>query len=167
MALFARVVEAQSFSVAARELGLSKSAVSKGVARLEERLGVRLLHRTTRRLSLSEAGRTFYEYCRQAVGAAQAGEEEVTRLQEKPRGVLTVNAPVSFGSLHLAPTISRFLALHPDVRVDMTVDDRVVDLVEAGFDVAVRIAELPESSLIARRLAPARHVVCAAPEYLE
>lgn len=167
MALFARVVEARSFSGAARDLGLSKSAVSKRVSRLEERLGVRLLHRTTRRLSLSEAGRTFYNYCRQAVAAAQAGEEAVTRLQEQPRGVLAVNAPVSFGSLHLAPVISRFLARYPEVSVDMTVDDQVVDLVEAGFDIAVRIAELPDSTLIARRLAPARHVVCAAPSYLE
>jgi len=167
MALFARVVEARSFSGAARSLGLSKSAVSKRVTRLEERLGVRLLHRTTRRLSLSEAGRTFYDYCRQAVTAGEAGEEAVTRLQERPRGVLAINAPVSFGSLHLAPVMSRFLARFPEVSVDMTVDDRVVDLVEAGFDVAVRIAELPDSSLIARRLAPARHVVCAAPAYLE
>ncbi|MFB6260932.1 MAG: LysR family transcriptional regulator, partial [Thiohalorhabdaceae bacterium] len=97
MALFARVVEQRSFSGAARDLGLSKSTVSKRVSRLEERLGVRLLHRTTRRLSLSEAGRTFYDYCRQAVAAAQAGEEAVTRLQEQPRGVLSLNAPVSFG----------------------------------------------------------------------
>jgi DNA-binding transcriptional LysR family regulator len=167
LALFARVVEAGSFSGAARDLGLSKSAVSKRLARLEERLGVRLLHRTTRRLSLSEAGRTLYDHARQAVAAAQAGEEAVARLQERPRGVLTVNAPVSFGSLHLAPVISRFLNRYPEVSVDMTVDDRVLDLVESGFDVAVRIAELPESSLIARRLAPARHVVCAAPAYLE
>jgi DNA-binding transcriptional LysR family regulator len=167
LALFAQVVEAGSFSAAARHLGLSKSAVSKRLGRLEERLGVRLLHRTTRRLSLSEAGRTLYEHAHQAVAAAQAGEEAVARLQERPRGVLTVNAPVSFGSLHLAPVISRFLAAYPEVSVDMTVDDRVLDLVESGFDVAVRIAELPESSLIARRLAPARHVVCAAPSYLE
>ncbi|MFB6358289.1 MAG: LysR family transcriptional regulator, partial [Thiohalorhabdaceae bacterium] len=166
MALFARVVEQRSFSGAARDLGLSKSTVSKRVSRLEERLGVRLLHRTTRRLSLSEAGRTFYDYCRQAVAAAQAGEEAVTRLQEQPRGVLSLNAPVSFGSRHLAPVISRFMRRYPEVSVDMTLDDRVVDLVEAGFDVAVRIAELPDSTLIARRLAPARHVVCAAPAYL-
>ncbi|HKJ70455.1 MAG TPA: LysR family transcriptional regulator [Gammaproteobacteria bacterium] len=166
MALFARVVQAGSFSAAARELDRTPSAVSKQIRRLEDRLGVRLLHRTTRRLSLSEAGRTLYQHARQAVAAAQAGEEAVARLQERPRGVLTVNAPVSFGSLHLAPVISDFLARYPEVSVDMTVDDRVLDLVESGFDVAVRIAELPDSSLIARRLAPARHVVCAAPAYL-
>lgn len=146
---------------------MSKSAVSKRIAGLEEHLGARLLNRTTRRLSLTESGQTLYRCCRQILQTARDGEEAVTRLQARPRGQLRINAPVSFGSRHLGPAISRFLGANPEVSVDMALDDRVVDLVEEGFDVAVRIGELPDSTLVARRLAPARHVVCASPHYLE
>jgi len=167
MAVFARVVEERSFTGAAQALGLSKSAVSKRIAGLEEHLGARLLNRTTRRLSLTESGQELYRCCCQVLQAARDGEEAVTRLQARPRGQLRVNAPVSFGSRHLAPAISRFLGANPEVSVDMALDDRVVDLVEEGFDAAVRIGELPDSTLVARRLAPARHVVCASPRYLQ
>jgi DNA-binding transcriptional LysR family regulator len=167
MAVFARVVEEGSFSDAARALGLSKSAVSKQVGRLEDRLGVRLLNRTTRRLSLTEAGTAFYEGCRQLVADAEAAEQAVTHLASAPRGTLRVNAPMSFGQLHVAPALPDFLARYPDLGLEMQLNDRTVDLVEEGYDLAIRIGRLPDSSLIARRLAPMRRVVCAAPAYLD
>ena len=166
MAVFARVVEMESFSGAARDLGLSKSAVSKRVGRLEDRMGLRLLNRTTRRLSLTEAGAAFYEGCRRVVAEAEAAERAVTRLASAPRGRLKVNAPMSFGVRHLAPALPDFMARYPELTVDLALNDRLVDLVEEGFDVAVRIVRLEDSSLIARRLAPNRLVLCAAPFYL-
>jgi DNA-binding transcriptional LysR family regulator len=167
MAVFARVVEMESFSGAARDLGLSKSAVSKRVAHLEDRMGLRLLNRTTRRLSLTEAGAAFYEGCRRVVAEAEAAERAVTRLASAPRGRLKVNAPMSFGVRHLAPALPDFMARYPELAVDLALNDRVVDLVEEGFDVGLRIVKLADSSLIARRLAPNRLVLCAAPSYLQ
>ena len=167
MAVFARVVEEGSFSHAARGLGLSKSAVSKQVGRLEDRLGVRLLNRTTRQLSLTEAGTAFYEHCRQLVADAEAAESAVTHLAAAPRGTLRVNAPMSFGQLHVAPALPDFLAAYPELSVEMHLSDRTVDLIEEGFDLAIRIGQLRDSSLIARRLAPMHRVVCAAPAYLD
>lgn len=166
MEVFARVVEAESFSAAARGLGLSKSAVSKQVSRLEDRLGVRLLNRTTRRLSLTEAGAAFYQGCQRVVAEAEAAEQAITHLAAAPRGTLKVNAPMSFGVCHLAPALSDFMPRYPELTVDMALNDRMVDLVEEGFDVGIRIAALRDSSLIARRLAPSRRVLCAAPGYL-
>ncbi|MDX1576058.1 MAG: LysR family transcriptional regulator [Kiloniellales bacterium] len=166
MALFARVVEAGGFSAAARELGLSKASVSKRIARLEDRLGARLLNRTTRRLSLSEAGEAFYAGCRRMVLEAEAAEQAVTHLAAAPRGTLRVNAPMSFGQIHLAPALNAFLERYPELAVDLVLDDREVNLVQDGFDVGVRIKPLQDSSLIARRLAPSRALICAAPAYL-
>lgn len=166
MAVFARVVELESFSGAARALGLSKSAVSKRIGRIEDRMGLRLLNRTTRRLSLTEAGAAFYQGCRRVVAEAEAAERAVTRLASAPRGRLKVNAPMSFGVRHLAPALPDFMARYPELTVDLALNDRVVDLVEEGFDVAIRIARMADSSLIARRLAPNRLVLCAAPAYL-
>lgn len=165
MAIFARVVEAGSFTGAARRLGMSKSAVSKQLSGLEEVLGVRLLNRTTRKLSLSQAGLVFHEHCARMLTEAQAALEAVQSLQSEPRGLLRVNAPMSFGIIHLAPAIPDFLARHPGLRVDMDLSDRYVDLVSEGFDLAIRIGRLEDSSLIARRIAPARRVVCGAPAY--
>lgn len=165
MAVFAKVVEARSFTAAAAELGMSKSAVSKQISRLEDRLGARLLNRTTRRLSLTETGAAFYDRCARVVAEAQEAELAVTNLQSEPRGTLRVNAPMTFGHLHIAPAIPDFLARYPEVRVDMTMNDRFVDLIDEGFDVAIRIARLTDSSLIARRLAPDRRVLCGAPAY--
>lgn len=167
MAVFARVVEEGSFSRAAQALELSKSAVSKQVARLEDRLGVRLLNRTTRRLSLTEAGTAFYEGCRLVVADAEAAEAAVNHLAAAPRGTLRVNAPMSFGLRHVAPRISEFLERYPELSVDLQLSDRTVDLVEEGYDMTVRVGRLPDSSLVARRLSPQRQVVCAAPSYLE
>lgn len=166
MAVYARVVEAGSFSRAAETLGLSKSAVSKQVARLEDRLGARLLNRTTRRLSLTEAGTAFYEGCRQVVNDAEAAEAAVTHLARAPRGTLHVNAPMTFGQNHVAPAIPAFLAQYGDLAVDLQLNDRTVDLVEEGYDVAIRIGRLGDSTLIARRLAPLRTLLVAAPAYL-
>jgi DNA-binding transcriptional LysR family regulator len=166
MAIFARVVEMESFSGAARELGLSKSAVSKQVGRLEDRLGVRLLNRTTRRLSLTEAGAAFYDGCRRVVAEAEAAETAVTHLAVAPRGTLKVSAPMSFGFRHIAPAVPAFMARYPELSVEMELNDRLVDLVDEGFDAGIRIGVLADSSLVARRLAGNRRVLCAAPAYL-
>jgi DNA-binding transcriptional LysR family regulator len=166
MAVFTRVVEERSFTAAARALGLSKSAVSKQVSRLEDRLGVRLLNRTTRRLSLSEAGEAFYERCRRVLAEAEAAEAAVSHLAAAPRGTLRVNAPMSFGLQHVVPALPKFLGRYPEIDVDLALNDRYVDLVEEGYDVGVRIGRLADSSLIARRLARSRRLAVAAPAYL-
>lgn len=166
MAVFARVVETESFTRAAAELSLSKSAVSKQVSRLEDRLGVRLLNRTTRRLSLTEAGAAFYDGCQKTLAEAEAAEQAVTRLAVEPRGVLRVNAPMTFGVLHVGPALPAFLSACRELTLDLALNDRLVDLVEEGYDVAVRVGVLAESSLVVRRLAPSRMVVCAARRYL-
>ncbi len=167
MAIFARVVEAGGFSAAARDLEVSKSLVSKQVSRLEDRLGVRLLNRTTRRLSLTEAGAAFYEGCERVLGEAAAARDAVSHLASAPRGTLKVNAPMSFGVAHLGPALPLFLERFPELDVQMVLNDRVVDLIDEGFDVGVRITRMLDSSLIARRLAPNRLVACAAPSYLQ
>lgn len=166
MAVFARVVEAEGFTAAARALGLSKSAVSKQVARLEADLGVRLLQRTTRRLSLTEEGAVFFEGCQRMLAEAAGAEAAVTHLTGGVRGRLRIAAPMSFGILHLAPALPAFQARHPDLAVELSLNDRRVDLVEEGYDVGIRIGGLPASSLVARRLAPSRGAVCASPAYL-
>lgn len=167
IAVFVQVVDSGSFTVAAKRLKLSKSVVSKYVTRLENRLGARLLNRSTRRLSLTEVGRVFYTRSLQGLQELEEASAEVLRLQGAPRGTLRINTPMSFGILHIAPLLPDFLSRYPELSVDMSLDDRKVDLVEEGFDVAVRISDLPDSSLVARRLGPCRHVVCAAPEYLK
>lgn len=166
METFAEVVEAEGFSAAARALGISKSAVSKQVSRLEDGLGVRLLNRTTRRLSLTEAGATFYEACRRVLDEAEAAERAVSDLSAAPRGLLKLNAPMSFGFLHLARAIPAFHERYPQITVDAVMNDRFVDLVQEGYDLALRIGDLRDSSLIARRVAPCHAVICASPDYL-
>lgn len=166
LAVFVQVVETGSFTTTADRLGISRSVVSKYISRLEDRLGVRLLHRTTRRLSLTEAGQAFFARSQRGLAEIEAAVEEVSQLQAAPRGKLRLNTPMSFGILHIAPALPGFLERYPDVTVDMRLDDQQVDLVAQGFDLAIRIAELPDSSLVASRLAPCRHVVCASPAYL-
>ena len=166
VAVFVRVVERGSFTLAADELELSRAVVSKYVSRLEERLGARLLHRTTRRLSLTEAGAALFEASRGALERIEEAEGAVAQLQSEPRGRLRVSAPMSFGILHLGPAITDFARAHPRVTLDLRLDDRFVNLVEEGIDVAVRIGALTDSSLVARRLATTRTLVCAAPAYL-
>lgn len=167
IAVFAQVVESGSFTAAAERLSLSRSVVSKYVTRLEERLGARLLNRTTRTISLTEVGRTFYEGSQQGLKAIEEAESRVMHLQEKPRGTLRINSPMSFGVMHLAPAIPEFLSRYPELSVDIDFDDRKVDVIEGGFDVSLRISDLADSSLVARRIGPCRHTVVASPAYLE
>ena len=166
IAVFVRVVDSGSFTAAAGRLDISKSVVSKYVTRLEDQLGARLLNRTTRRLSLTEVGRVFYERSRRGLEDIEDAKQAVSLLQGKPRGTLRVNVPMSFGILHVAPALPEFQRLYPELNVDMNLDDRKVDVIEEGFDVSVRISNLPDSSLIAKRIAPCKHAIVATPTYL-
>ena len=166
IAVFVRVVERGSFTLAADDLAISRAAASKYVSRLEERLGARLMQRTTRRLSLTEAGAALFEASRGALERIEEAESAIARFQSEPRGRLRVSAPMSFGVLHLGPVLAEFSRAHPQVTLDLTFDDRYVNLVEEGFDVAIRIGKLADSSLVARKLGATRLVVCAAPAYL-
>ncbi len=166
MRVFAAVVDAGSFVGAAEEIDLSKAAVSRHVQELEARLGVRLLQRTTRRLSLTDEGEVFHARCKDLLANVEEAEAEITARAGAAAGVLKINVPVSFGNLHLAPLWGLFLARNPKVTLDITLSDRVVDLVDEGFDLAVRIARLPDSSLVSRKLASTRLIICASPDYL-
>lgn len=166
VAAFARVVDSGSFSAAAQRLKISKSAVSAHVQRLEERLGVRLLNRTTRRLSVTEAGAAYYRHCARILAEAEAAEQAASALQREPRGTLRISAPDSFGWMHVAPAVPDFLQRYPGLSIDVTLSPRHVNLVEEGLDLAIRIGVLEDSPLIVRKLAPSRHVLCAAPAYL-
>lgn len=166
LAVFARVVELSSFSATAETLHLSKSAVSKQVARLERRLGAQLLQRTTRKLSLTETGRIVYSHAQRVLSEAEAAEAAVQNLQAAPRGLLRVNLPMSFGLAYVAPLIPDILTRYPELQIDLTFNDRRVDLLEEDVDVAIRIGGLADSTLTARRLAPARFITCAAEAYL-
>jgi len=165
MALFARVVQQRSFSAAARDLGLVKSAVSKRVAQLEERLGVRLLTRTTRKLSLTEDGVRYYEHCAALLAAADAAEEAIAGASTATKGRLRINAPTTFAQLYLARALAGYLERYPEVQIDLSTDDRFVDVIEGGYDVVIRISQLRDSALIARRLSTDRLVVAGSPEY--
>ncbi len=166
MMTFVKVVEARSFSAAARQLGSSKSLVSKQVSQLEAGLGVRLLHRTTRSLGLTEIGSAFYEHCARIEQQIGAALETVKQLQVEPRGILKLTTPVIFASLHLAPLLQSFQKRYPQVEVELYASDRAVDLVEEGYDLALRISTNPAPGMVARKIAPMRWVVCAAPAYL-
>ncbi|WP_271273736.1 LysR family transcriptional regulator [Aliamphritea hakodatensis] len=163
--VFVAVAQQGGFSAAARELNISKSAVSKRITQLEQQLGIRLIHRTTRKLSLTEAGERYYEYSLQATRAAQQAEDAVGELQGEPRGLLRINAPMSFGRLHIAPLMAEFLQRYPLIEMDLVLDDNTLNIIEQGFDLAIRATRLPDSTLIARKLAPLHSVVCAAPGY--
>ncbi|MEP0911589.1 LysR family transcriptional regulator [Leptolyngbya sp. GB1-A1] len=165
---FTQVVNSGGFAAAAREMGLSRSAVNKLVIALENELGVQLLHRSTRVVTPTETGLAFYERSVEILASLEEAERSITQLQAEPKGRLRVNAPMSFGTMHLAPALANFLAQYPDLQVQLTLSDRFVDPIEEGFDITVRIAELQDSaSLIAHRLTFAERVLCAAPAYLE
>ena len=166
MASFVAVVEAGSFVGAADALALSKAAVSRQVGELERRLGTRLLHRTTRRLSLTDDGQLFLARAKEVLAAIEEAESEITSRSGEPSGLLRINAPLTFGVLHLAPLWGRFADAHPKVSLEIDLSDRIVDLVEEGYDLAVRITHLPSSQLVGRQLATSRMVLCASPDYL-
>ena len=166
MRAFVTVVNAGSFVRAAEALDLSKTAVSRLVGDLEARLGTRLLQRTTRRLSLTPEGEVFHERCQQLLDGVAEAEAELSAHAGEAIGQLRLNVPVTFGLLHLAPLWPTFMALHPKVELDVTLSDRLVDLVDEGFDLAVRIARLQVSSLVSRQLTSTRLILCASPEYL-
>ena len=166
MAAFVRVVDAKGFSAAAPTLGLTPSAVSKLVSRLEARLGVRLLQRTTRALSLTADGDAFYAAARRIVGEIEALESEISDHRGTPHGLLRVTTSLAFSTHQLAPMIGEFLARYPDIQLELMPTDRVVDMVEEGVDVAIRIGRLPDSSFMARKIGDDLRMVCAAPDYL-
>ena len=164
MATFVKVVESEGFSAAARALGISPSMATTHVRSLEERLGVRLLNRSTRRVSLTEAGQIYYERCLQILAEVEDADRVAQALQSTPRGTLRLNTSVAIPPF-LAPVIAEFVTLYPDVSINLTMTDRMIDLVEEGFDLAVRNMLIPDSSLIVRRVASYRFVVCGAPGY--
>ena len=164
--VFTKVVETKSFTGAAEQLGQPKSTVSRKLAQLEERLGVRLVQRTTRKLALTDIGQAYYERCSRIVADVAAAEQLVTDMQSTPRGRLRMTAPVDLSMRYLGMIVADFLSNHSDINIELEATDRVVDLIEEGFDLAVRFGTLPESTLIARRLCSISAVMCASPAYL-
>lgn len=167
MGTFIAVASHESFAAAARALGLSPSAVSKQIRVLEERLGVRLIHRTTRRVTLTEPGRLYLDRARSVLEEVEQLESAVRGLQAEPRGTLRVSTPQDFGRLCLCDAIGAFAAGYPELRIELDLTDRMVDLIEEGFDVAVRISRPRDSSLVQKRLGHCRRMLCATPRYLE
>jgi DNA-binding transcriptional LysR family regulator len=166
LAVFVRVVDSGGFSAAARRLAMSTTMVSSHVQSLEDRLGARLLNRTTRKVSLTEVGRDYYERCTQILAELEEADRIAGALQSTPRGTLRLYAVAAI-TRFLAPVVAEYLALHPGVAAELTTGERMIDLVEEGVDLAIRLTPLPDSSLVVRRLATWRHVLCCSPAYLE
>ena len=167
MAIFSAVVEAKSFSEAARRIGIAKSAISKHISMLENHLGVRLLNRTTRQLSLTEAGETYYRSCTRLVKEASEAAQEVRQLQSQPMGTLKLSCTIAFGTNHLIPLISQFHEQHPELKIDLLLGDEMVNLVDEGIDLAIRVGWLSESNLVAKKLFTSQRIIVASPEYLK
>jgi len=165
--LFIRIAALNNISLAGKELGLSPAVSSAHMNKLEEKLGVRLIHRTTRRVSLTEEGEAFLPHATDLLDSVESARASVGSGTVSPQGKLRVAAPASFGRLHLIPALHQFLAQYPDLRVDLHLSDSVMDMVEGGFDIAIRDAELNDSSLIARKLAPVNRILCASPAYVK
>lgn len=166
MAVFVKAADLGSFAAAAKALRMSPQMVAKHVVHLEDRLGTSLIHRTTRRQSLTDVGRAYYDRCRLILSEAEAAEELAQDMKTQPKGILRVNAPVTFGAFRLAPFVTRYLARYPEMQVELTLNDRYIDPLEDGFEVVVRMGEFDDSSLVAHRLAPYRLIAAAAPSYL-
>lgn len=167
VAVFVGLVNAGSFTAAARALGHSTSYVSKEITRLEKRLGSRLLNRTTRTISLTDAGRAYYERCSQIVIDAENAERSINQLQEMPSGLLRINAPVSFGSIYLLDVLAKFMHRYPEVKLEVELNDRLIDVVAEGYDVVIRVGEIKDSNLVARKFTSSRGVVIASPDYIK
>lgn len=165
--IFARVARTGNMSAAGREMGLSPAVVSKRISLLEERLGARLFQRTTRQLTLTETGEGYFKRVVDILSLVEEAEDYVSRRNTKPRGTLKVSVPTSFCRFHIAPHLPAFLARFPDIELDVHLSDHFVDIIREGFDVAIRIGELEDSSLVARKLAAENRVICASPLYLE
>ncbi len=165
--IFARVARTGNMSAAGREMNLSPAVVSKRVSLLEDRLGARLFQRTTRQLTLTETGEGYFKRVVDILSLVEEAEDFVSRRNTKPRGQLKITAPTSFSRLHIAPHLTAFLTRYPDIELDFHLTDSFADIIREGFDVAIRIGELEDSSLVARKLAPDSRVICAAPSYLE
>jgi DNA-binding transcriptional LysR family regulator len=165
--IFARVARTGNMSAAGREMGLSPAVVSKRVSLLEERLGARLFQRTTRQLTLTEVGEGFFKRVVDVLSLIEEAEDFVSRRNTKPRGVLKITAPTSFSRQHIAPYLSTFFSKYPEIEVDIHLSDNFVDIIRNGYDLAVRIGELKDSSLVARKLAPDNRIICASPAYLK
>lgn len=166
MEIFRRVAEAGSFSAVARETSMSQSTVSKHIAALEERLGTKLLNRSTRSLNLTEAGTEYYHYCVRILNDFQEAEASIGRGRIKPTGTLRLSSTLPFGKIFIIPLLGDFLKQYPDIKIDYLMEDRFVDLVKEGVDVAIRVGPLADSSLVARKIGTSRRVVVASPEYL-
>ncbi|MES1956273.1 LysR family transcriptional regulator [Salinisphaera hydrothermalis] len=166
LAVFTAAVEQGSLAAAARTLGITPAMASKHLAAIETSLGVRLMHRTTRRLHLTDVGQDYYQRSRHILESLDDADRAARELQDQPRGTLRVTAPTTFGAMHMGSPVAEYIRRYPDVDVEMTLDDRFVDLVSGGFDVAIRIGDLPDSSLVARPLARTEMIACAAPSYL-
>jgi len=164
---FVRAAEARSFTKAARQLGMSPSGVSKAISRLEDQFKVRLLHRTSRSVTMTPEGTAFYERCRQILADLGDAEQLLSQARETPRGVLRITLPLSVGRLHLARVLPEFVERYPELTVEASLTDRLVDLIEEGYDVAVRMGKPPDTRLIARKLATASLTTCASPAYLK
>lgn len=169
MGVFVRVVDLKSFSLAANELGISSSSVSKQVSHLEQHVGARLLQRTTRRLSVTEVGAAYYEKCQQILADVEDAENLVSQLQGNPRGVLKISCNMTFGQMQLSKAIPEFMERYPDIQIDVSLNDQAPDMIREGFDLAIRIADpqLPDSSMIAREVGKIPMYICASPQYLE
>ncbi|CAH1528417.1 MULTISPECIES: LysR family transcriptional regulator [Vibrio] len=165
--LFVRLASTHNISMAGQELGLSPAVASAHINKLEEGLGVRLVHRTTRKVSLTEEGQAFLPHAEEVLATVEAARGAVGVGHSAPTGTLRVTAPASFGRLHLVPALKGFMAAYPELTVDFRFSDSIIDMVEGGFDVAIRLAELKDSTLVARKLAPDRRIIVASPEYLE
>lgn len=166
MSIFVRVVALGGFAAAAREADISASMAAKHVQALEAHLRSRLLNRTTRRQSLTEVGQIYYDHCKKVLAEVDAADSSISQLRSAPRGTLRITAPVTFGTKRLVPALADLLRLHPDVNVDLTLNDRVADLVDEGFEAAIRVGHLADSQLIARPLHPYRSMLCASPDYI-
>ncbi|PZP51615.1 MAG: LysR family transcriptional regulator, partial [Agrobacterium fabrum] len=164
--VFASVAASGSMSLAAKELGYSPAVISKRIKRLEEKLGARLFQRTTRQISLTEAGQGFYERVLAVLEGLEEAEDFVSGRANTVNGTLKVSASTSFGRMHIAPHLKGFMERHPDLSVNLVLSDEFIDIIEGGYDLAIRIADLNSSSLVARRLAPVRRVLCASAEYV-